>query len=57
MSRNAKEQLFCAFIDATQAYARVDRSRLWERLENIGMPGTWINIIKGLYEDNRVILK
>ena len=47
-----KEYCF-GFVDIRKAYDRVDRDVLWERMEKAGYGGKMLNLIKGMYEDNR----
>ena len=42
-------RLFVAFMDFTQAYDRIDRTKLWAHLESIGVPGHLMRAIRGMY--------
>jgi hypothetical protein len=57
IARKERRGLIATFLDATKAYDRVDRSKLWEVLETLGMNKTLIELLQVLYKDNRVLLK
>jgi hypothetical protein len=48
--------LHAAFIDFKQASDCVPRHKLWQHLQNIGMPGQLFSIIQKLYQDDEYIL-
>jgi len=48
-SRKNGEGLVLMFIDFRKAFDRVNRSILWKDMEEMGMAGKGVNIIKGLY--------
>ena len=43
-----------AYPDATKAYDRVNREKLWRELEKIGVPTGMIDLVKLIYKDNKV---
>ena len=45
------------FLDATKAYDKIDRHKLWQTLGERGMSSALIELLQLLYEDNRIILK
>jgi hypothetical protein len=54
LSRTQKEGLVCAFIDASAAYDRVDRTILWNILSSLGMDQRLIEVLQALYVDTRL---
>ena len=42
---------FVGFIDFAKAYDHIDRSRLWNRLQDIGMPPKFLAVLKSLYSN------
>ena len=52
---HGSSRLHAAFIDFKQAYDCVPRQKLWQHLENTGMP-VQLSIIKNLYQDDEYIL-
>jgi Reverse transcriptase (RNA-dependent DNA polymerase)/Endonuclease-reverse transcriptase len=57
MARKRDQGLVCAFLDASRAYDRVDRDKLWSILDDLGMNQAWIKMIRLLYLDNSVIVQ
>lgn len=57
LARAQKKGLIGVFLDATKAYDRIDRRRLWRTLRERGMSPELIELIQLLYEDNNVVLK
>ena len=55
-ARHQKVGLVCVFLDASKAYDRVDRGKLWRTLEERGMDSAITELIRHLYEDNRIII-
>ena len=52
MKRKLKrKQTFVAFIDFRKAYDSIDRSLLWLKLEDLGIGGNILNVIKSMYND------
>ncbi len=49
--RQRGEDTFAAFLDLKKAYDVVDRSRLWARLLNIGLPSEFVAVLKSLYNN------
>ena len=49
--RRGKQQLWTCFVDFKQAYDRVPRQLLWEKLEARGLGGEWLRAVKALYAD------
>ncbi len=45
-----KRKLYAVFIDFKKAYDTVDRSKLFRRLQNIGINGIFLRNIKAMYE-------
>ena len=46
-----RKQTFVAFIDFRKAYDSIDRSLLWLKLEDLGIGGNILNVIKSMYND------
>ena len=44
-------QTFVAFIDFRKAYDSIDRSLLWLKLEDLGIGGNILTVIKSIYQD------
>ena len=44
-----KKRLYCAFIDYSKAFDRVNRSFLWQKLLNIGVSGRILTLVQDLY--------
>ena len=42
-------RVFVAFMDFTQAYDKIDRTKLWAHLASIGMPPHLLQAIQGMY--------
>ena len=40
--KKGKKKMYAAFIDFKKAYDTVDREKLFERLKNIGINGTYL---------------
>ena len=49
--RRSKQQLWVAFVDFKQAYDRVPRQLLWEKLAARGLSGEWLRAVQALYAD------
>ena len=47
-SGNGK-QLYTAFIDFSQAYDTIDRTKLWEHLKGVHMPNSLLQIVQSMY--------
>ena len=45
-----KKKLYAVFIDFKKAYDTVDRSKLFRRLQSIGINGVFLNNLKAMYE-------
>lgn len=45
-----KKPLFCAFIDFSKAYDRVNRNLLWRCLKGCGLHGAMLHTIQAMYE-------
>ena len=45
-----KKPLYCAFIDFSKAYDRVDRALLWRVLHGMGLHGEALNTLQQMYE-------
>lgn len=57
LCRKQKKGLVCAFLDCSKAYDKVDRAKLWDILNALGMDRKWIKLIQLLYTENRIILR
>lgn len=51
LARQRGETLYVALLDQEKAYDSVDHSYLWKALSRVGVPGTTIEVIKGLYHN------
>ena len=49
--RRGKQRLWACFVDFKQAYDRVPRQLLWEKLEACGLGGEWLRAVQALYVD------
>ena len=49
-----KRPLFCAFIDFSKAYDRVDRALLWRVLRGCGLHGRALSTVQAMYESVRM---
>ena len=49
-----KRPLFCAFIDFSKAYDRVDRLLLWRILRGCGLHGAALSTVQAMYESVRM---
>ena len=49
-----KRPLFCAFIDFSKAYDRVDRGLLWRVLRGCGLHGAALSTVQAMYESVRM---
>jgi hypothetical protein len=47
---NTSECLYTATIDLSKAYNRVDRTRLWHKLETLGVTHNLVSLLKSTYE-------
>ena len=45
-----KKKLYAVFIDFKKAYDTVDRGKLFKRLQDIGINGTFLKNVKAMYE-------
>jgi hypothetical protein len=52
-ARHNGDRVFAAFIDFTQAYDRVDRSKLWAHLELNGMPAALMRVVRDMYSGDQ----
>ena len=50
------DPLYLAFVDLTAAYDSVDRTKLWQVLLALGLPGPLVRCLQGLYQANTGIL-
>ena len=46
-----RKQTFTAFIDFKKAYDSINRNLLWSKLEDLGLAGNILNVIKVIYMD------
>ena len=49
--RRSGQQLWAAWVDFKQAYDRVQRHLLWEKLAARGLSGEWLRAVQALYAD------
>ena len=48
--RNSNKHVYAAFIDfKQQAYDKVDRMKLWNHLQTMGMPPQLLRIVQDMY--------
>lgn len=57
ISNQQKKGCFMIFLDATKAYDKVDRDKLWHILQNMEIPSGILATLKALYSNNFVKLK
>ena len=55
--KKKKTKLYAAFIDFSKAYDTVDRDKLFERLQILGINGIFLNNIKAMYEKTSYKIK
>ena len=55
--KKQKGKLYIAFIDFSKAYDTVDRTKLFERLQSLGINGIFLNNIKSMYENTSYKIK
>lgn len=56
-ARTQQTGLICVFLDATKAYDRINRHKLWQTLEGRGMNPAILELMKHLYEDTYIFVK
>lgn len=49
--RRSGQQLWAAWVDFKQAYDRVPRQQLWDKLAARGLGGDWLRAVQALYAD------
>ena len=49
--RTNGQQLWACFVDFKKAYDTVPRSRLWSKLRERGLGGSWLRAVQALYAD------
>lgn len=49
-SRNARQDLYCCFVDFKTAYDTVPRDMLWQRLQELQVPQELQNVVHQLYD-------
>ena len=49
-----KQPLFCAYVDFSKAYDRVDRGVLWRVLRGCGLHGAALSTVQAMYESVRM---
>ena len=42
--------MLVAFIDFSKAHDKVDREKLWSRLQSVGVEGRFLRFLQALYE-------
>ena len=52
-----KKNLFCAFIDLSNAYDKVWRNGMFSKLIDNGIDGNFLNIVKSMYNDTKAYLR
>ena len=52
-----RKQTFSAFIDFKKAYGSINRNLLWSKLEDMGLAGNILNVIKVIYKDVRYCIR
>ena len=57
MSRLDKTGLVCVYLDCSAAYDRVNREKLWQKLQQLGMNDGLLETIQKLYMHNRASVK
>ena len=50
-AKKTNKEVYCAFLDIEKAYDTVNRERLWEILERVGLSDHIREIIKSLYRN------
>ncbi len=49
-----KEEVFCCFVDFRKAFDSVPKDKLWQRMEELGVPKHLRAIVHRLYEEVKV---
>ena len=57
IARKKRRRVFMAFLDVRKAYDRVWRGALWEKLEGLGFGGSFLSVMKALYQNIRCNLR
>ena len=52
-----KKKLFTAFIDFSKAYDTVNRTKLFERLQSLGINGIFLNNLRAMYAITKYKIK
>ena len=48
---SAKKDTYVAFVDFSKAYDKVDRQKLWQNLNTLGVSGHIIQVLRALYQN------
>jgi hypothetical protein len=54
--QSSNRQVYAAFIDFSQAYDTVDRSKLWKHLEDMHVPLTSLKVMQNMYAGDSYVL-
>ena len=52
-----KEEVFCCFVDFRKAFDSVPRDKLWQRMEELGVPKHLRAVVHRLYEEVKVKIR
>ena len=55
--REKKEEVFCCFVDFRKTFDSVPRDKLWQRMEELGVPKHLRAIVHRLYEEVKVKIR
>ena len=55
--KKAGKGVAMAFLDLRKAFDRVWREGMWKILEDLGYGGVFLEVVKGMYKENRVVAK
>ena len=48
--RKKRGRLYCVFVDFRKAFDLIRRDKLWYKLEQLGIKGNFLNILKEYYD-------
>ena len=54
--RSAAPRVYAAFIDFSSAYDTIDRAKLWQHLEGMGVPPPLLRAVRGIYTGDSYVL-
>ena len=55
--KNKKGRVYCAFVDYSKAFDRIDRASLWVKLLKNGVNGKVLQVIHNMYKNAKSCVK